>query len=130
MRGLVWLTLAALVILAAAVVLTPSLVAAEQGEAAVAAAAICIVAGWLAMVPPVLAVSAFPDYVAQAGAASIGLRLLLTLTLGMAYLSWGDPPRSAFMTALVVWYLALLVVETGATVFLARRLWSPQSGSG
>ena len=129
-RSLIWLTLATLVLLAAVVLLLPKVVAARNAEAMVAAAAICIGAGWLAMVPPVVAVASFPEYVAQAGVVSIGVRLLLTLSIGMGYLSWASPPRHAFMTALAVWYLALLAVETGVTAYLARRMWSASPSSG
>jgi hypothetical protein len=48
----------------------------------------------------------------------------VTLSVGTAYYAWAQPERSPFMTALVVWYLSLLVVETGMTAYLGRRHWA------
>lgn len=127
-RGFVWLSLAAAVLLAAVVGITPRLVGANviagaHAEAVVAAAVICITAGWVALTPLVLSMSLFRDYVLQAATASVALRLLVTMAAGAGYLTWASPPKSPFMTAIVGWYLALLVLETAMVVLLTRKQW-------
>lgn len=125
MRNVLWLTLAAVVVLGGAVVIVPRLASPLKAEAIVAAMVICVGAGWLAMLPPLLVAGKQAEYLMGAGLAMILIRLFVTLGLGFAYLRWADPEYAAFVTAMVVCYLTLLVAETGVTALMARRLWNP-----
>jgi hypothetical protein len=123
MRNAVWLTLVSMLIVAAAVLVVPSVASPLRAEAIVAAVVICVTAGWLAMLPPVLVFERRPDYLLGAGMAMILIRLFVTLVVGWAYLRWTEPDYWTYVTAMVVCYFTLLAVETGATMYMARRLW-------
>ena len=120
-RGIVWLTLATTAVLALIVSQVPRFVSLDNAEAVIVSAVICVAAGWVALIPPVVAFAAYQQYVAQAGVASIGLRLLLTLVVGMVALKWSRLPQEPFLNAMTYWYLILLVVETVLIAVLAQR---------
>lgn len=128
MRALVWLVLSVSVLAAAVVTIAPLCVGAALAEVVVASGLICVFAGGIAMTPLAVVYSAYPDYRLHAGMATVALRLLLTLGAGTVYQWWAVPPQRAYMTAMVGWYLTLLVMETGLTVYLARRASGSAAG--
>lgn len=128
MRAPVWLALSVSVFAAAVVTIAPLLVGAARVEVIVVSGLICVGAGGVAMTPLAFVYSAYPDYRLHAGMAMVALRLLVTLGAGMIYQRWAEPPQQAYMTAMVVWYLALLVMETGLTVYLTRRALGSTAG--
>ncbi len=125
MRTLVWFSLGGLLALGAVVVAAPRMASPEQASAMIAAAAICLSAGLIAMIPPAVVAARWTDYIIQAGMAAMVVRLFLTLGLGLLYLKWYAPPMSTFLTAMVICYLLLLAVETGVTISLVKRHWHP-----
>ncbi len=96
-----------------------------MASAIVAAATICVVIGFFAMIPPALVAPRWPDYMVQAGMGAMVIRLILTLAVGAIYLEMYAPPEQTFMTAMVVCYLLLLAVETGVTMRLVKHHWRP-----
>lgn len=87
-------------------------------------AVICATAGIVAMAPLAWAASKRPGYLIQAAMAAIVLRLILSLSGGMAYQWWVSPPEGLFITSLGVAYITMLVMETGMVVFITRKHWS------
>ncbi|GMU38813.1 MAG: hypothetical protein KJ057_15305 [Phycisphaerae bacterium] len=105
----------------------------RESQAAVAAALICLAASLAGLVPVAWANARARSSLHVAGLASMGLRMLLTLGGGGAYLAISKPPETFFLTSVAAWYLSLLAVETGLIVWLTRGYWSAadkQSGAG
>ena len=125
MRTLCWFSLGGLLALGTMVVVAPRMAGPEQASAMIAATAICLSAGLIALIPPAVVVPRWTEYAIQAGMAAMVVRLFLTLGLGLLYQKWYAPPMSTFLTTMVICYLLLLVVETGVTISLVKRHWQP-----
>ena len=125
MRAFLWFSLIGAALLAVVGLSAPLFLEASSASAATVAAAICLVAAILALLPPALVVKHCQDYMVQAGLGAMLIRLFLTLGAGAAYLHLFTPPKWPFMTAMVVCYLVMLVAETAVTVYLVNRYWRP-----
>lgn len=94
-------------------------------SAMTAAAVICFVSTLIALLPVAIVGPRHPDWLMQAGLASIGLRMFLTLSLGAAYYRFFAPPKWAFMAAGIVCYLFFMAFETAITLRLVQKHWKP-----
>jgi hypothetical protein len=124
-RTLIVFSLVGLAGLALVVFVAPRLVDPAVARAMTAAMVICFSVAVLALAVPAIVAPRRPDMMIEAGLAAMIIRLFLTLICGYAYLRYGDPPRQAFMTSMVVCYSLFLAIETFATLRLVRRYWKP-----
>ena len=124
-RTLLGFSLAAAAVLGAVILIAPRLAEPAAASAVIAAASICLAVGVVAMVPPALVTPRYPDYLMQAAMGAMIIRLFVTLAVGALYLRMYDPPRAAFMNAMVVCYLALLASETVITLRMVKEHWRP-----
>ncbi len=123
MRTLIWFNLLGFAALLALARLAPQYWDAESARAICAAAAICLGAALLALLPMVVIAARKTDLLIQAGLATVVIRMLVTLSAGAAYFSWFSPPRAVFMNAMVACYLPLLAIETAICIRLGNRYW-------
>lgn len=128
-RTLIWFSLGGLVALWGVFAFTPRFAEPQMASAIVAAATICVVIGFVAMIPPALVAPRWPDYMVQAGMGAMVIRMLLTLGVGAIYLKVYAPLEQTFMTAMVICYLLLLAVETCVTMRLVKLHWQPQESA-
>ncbi len=95
------------------------------GEAGVemmwVAAAICGIAGLLAVLPLPLVAAMWPKYLGQAVFAGTTIRMLATLAMMVGYQMLNDVHMPSFLTWLLMLYLLLMAAETALGVALVRR---------
>lgn len=125
MRFFLWFTLIGMAMLAIVGLSAPGFLEATSASAVTVAAAICLVAAVIALLPLALVAPRFPDYLVQAGMGAMLIRLFLSLGGGALYLYVFAPPKGLFMTAMVIFYLVMLVAETAVTLRLVHRYWRP-----
>ena len=125
MRTLLWVILVSGIALGGIIFAAPRLVEPPAASAIVAAACICLAAGLVALIPLMLVAPRWPDYLMQAGMGAMVIRLFLTLGVGAVYLRAYAPLKTTFMMAVVVFYLILVVAETGIAVRLVKLHWRP-----
>ncbi len=92
-----------------------------------AVSAICLAAALLAGLPMVIIAPRWPEHIGQAVLAGMGIRLFLTMLLGIGYQVLMQPHLGSFLFWAVAVYLSLLVVETAFNVVATRRYYkAPQ----
>ncbi len=101
----------------------PQLFGPENGRAVIVAAVVCLGAAIPAVAIPLLLIPANPSWLVEAGMGSMVARMLLTGAAGWLAYRVFDPPQGAYLNAMSVCYLTLLVIETGITWKTASRHW-------
>ncbi|GJM27018.1 MAG: hypothetical protein DHS20C16_34330 [Phycisphaerae bacterium] len=89
------------------------------------AATVNLLAGWVAFIPLALVSrSRMTDYIPQAAMGAMVIRILIVAFALLAVMTWGKWDNYAVSIWMVVFYLALLVVETAIALRLVKRFYS------
>ena len=89
------------------------------------AAAINLVAGWVAFVPlAIVSRSRLTEYIPQAAMGAMVIRILIVAFVLLGLMQWG--PWDGFVVSIwmLIFYLALLVVETAVALRLVKQFYS------
>lgn len=99
----------------------------EGVRSMIAVSTICLIAVLIGGLPMVIIAPRWPDQIGQAVLAGTGIRLILTIFLGIGYQVLMQPHLDSFLFWAVVVYLLLLSVETTFGIVAIRRYYkAPQ----
>jgi len=89
------------------------------------AVGMCLIAAVVAAVPALLAAAMRSAQTPLLCLGGTVIRLLVTGMLALAYQSFFPVQLRSFLIWLLIAYLAFLAVETGFSIYIVRRRWSP-----
>jgi hypothetical protein len=102
----------------------------EGVRSMMAIAVICMAAALIGIMPLAWASMFKPAYIGQTALVGTVIRLLLTTAGVFGYQTFMHPQPGAFLFWAVVFYLLLLAVETGFSVYLTRRAYHTDKTGG
>lgn len=89
------------------------------------AAGVNLLAGWISFIPLALVSrSQLTEYVPQAAMGAMVIRILIVAFVLLGLMTWGPWDSQAVSISMVVFYLALLIVETIIALRLVKQFYS------
>ncbi len=89
------------------------------------AVGMCLIAAFVAAIPALMGAALRSSQTPMLCLAGTVIRLLVTGMLAMGYQTFFTVHLRSFLFWLLIAYLAFLAVETGFSVYIVRRRWSP-----
>ncbi len=131
MKGLIALSLLVVMVVGGiGAVVTAWWIPAWGGSVIAAATGINLTACWLAFIPIAVVMRRSRAWLPQAVMGATGIRMLLASAAGWAACALGPWGTNALVIWLVVFYLALLAIETVCAVRLVTRKHGVEIGDG